>query len=543
MSTEQIVVYTAKKIHTMNEGAPTATAIATRGGRIIEVGDLTQMKPWLDAYPHRVDDRFSDKIFMPGFIDPHLHPTLAAVILPSEFITAMEWKLPWGDSAAVRGHDAYLARLAEIHAGMDDPDAPLFSWGYHRIWHGELNRKMLDEIAPDRPVLIWQRSFHEMYLNSAAIKWLKVDEEEAGRHHQIDIEKGHFYEMGKFTLYEKINPFLLEDTRFRGGLKRLKEVVRLGGHTTIGDMGIGMYDLEKEWKLLTDVLDQDDVPFRVAMIPSVQLDGEAEAEMDRLEKMREMGSGRLMFNDHIKMFADGGFFAELMQVLEPGFIDGHEGEWMTSPEQLTDLCRAAWHRGMKIHIHCTGDLGVELALDILDQLQFEKPRFDHRFTLEHFGLANPEQIRRIAALGAQVSANPYYVHELGEAYWKHSIGMERASQMVRLGSLGRHNIPFALHSDLTMAPALPLNNAWVAVNRISETGDVIGPAERISVYQAMKAITIDAAYIIGIENEVGSLRAGKKADITVLDQDPFEVDPMTLKDINVEGVIFEGEVF
>jgi len=543
MSAEEITVYTAAKIHTMNEGAPTATALAERDGRILEVGHLDQMQPWLEANPHRIDDRFADKIFMPGFIDPHLHPTLAAVLLPSEFITAMEWKLPWGTSEPVRGQKAYLSRLREIHHGMEDPNAPLLSWGYHRIWHGRLDRAMLDEFAPDRPVLVWQRSFHEIYLNSAALRWLDVDEEEAGRHHQIDIEQGRFYEMGKFTLYEKINPFLLQDERFRGGLERLKQVVRLGGHTTIGDMGIGMYDLEKEWQHLTDVLDQDDVPFRVAMVPAVRLGGTAEAEMDRLEGMRAMARGRLGFNDHIKMFADGGFFAELMQVLPPGFIDGHEGEWMTSPEQLTELCRAAWHRGMKIHIHCTGDLGVELALDILEQLQFEKPRFDHRFTLEHFGLANPEQCRRIAVLGAQVSANPYYVHELGEAYWTHSIGMERASQMVRLGSLGRHNVPFALHSDLTMAPALPLNNAWVAVNRIGESGAIIGPDERVSVAQAMRAITIDAAYIIGMENDVGSLRAGKKADITVLGQDPFEVDPMALKDIPVEGVIFEGKVF
>lgn len=543
MNAVEIVVYTAAKIYTMNEGAPTATAIATRNGRIIEVGHIDQMQPWLDANPHRIDNRFSDKIFMPGFIDPHLHPTLAAVLLPSEFITAMEWKLPWGTSEAVRGQQAYIARLTDIHKGMSDPKAPLFSWGYHRIWHGDLDRQMLDKVAQDRPILIWQRSFHELYLNSAALRWLDVNEEEANRHHQIDIDRGHFFEMGKFTLYEKINPFLLEDDRFRGGLERLKQVVRLGGHTTIGDMGIGMYDLDREWKHLTDVLDQDDVPFRVAMIPSVRLGEDAEAEMDRLTEMRKMSQGRLVFNDHIKMFADGGFFAELMQVMHPGFIDGHEGEWMTSPEQLLELCRAAWHRKMSIHIHCTGDMGVELALDILDQLQFEKPRFDHRFTLEHFGLANPEQCRRIATLGAQVSANPYYVHELGEAYWKHSIGMERASQMVRLGSLERHKVPFALHSDLTMAPALPLNNAWVAVNRIGESGDVVGPEERVSVEQAMRAITIDAAHIIGLENEVGSLRAGKKADITVLGQDPFEIDPMALKDIPVDGVIFEGKVF
>ena len=194
-------------------------------------------------------------------------------------------------------------------------------------------------------------------------------------------------------------------------------------------------------------------------------------------------------------------------------------------------------------MHCTGDLGLELALDTLEKLQWEKPRFNHGFTIEHFGVSTEEQVRRIKVLGALVCANPYYIHELGEAYWTGSIGHERASQMVRLGSVARAGIPFGLHSDFTMAPAEPLRNAWVAVNRLSETGQVLAPPERVSVHQAMRAITIDAALMIGMENEIGSIRAGKRADFTVLDDDPYQVAPETLKDVGVHATVFEGQVF
>ena len=84
-----LTLYPAKSIITMNPSAPRAEAVLVRDGRIIEVGQRAQMTPWLDAYTHEIDDRFKDKVICPGFIDPHLHPTMAAVLLPMEFITAM----------------------------------------------------------------------------------------------------------------------------------------------------------------------------------------------------------------------------------------------------------------------------------------------------------------------------------------------------------------------------------------------------------------------------------------------------------------------
>ena len=127
-----------------------------------------------------------------------------------------------------------------------------------------------------------------------------------------------------------------------------------------------------------------------------------------------------------------------------------------------------------------------------------------------------------------------------ETYWTDSIGHERSSQMARLGTLARHDVITALHSDFTMAPAEPLVSAWVAVNRIGEQGAVLAPQERITVHQALQAITINAAYVLGMENEVGSIRAGKKADFTVLEADPYETAAADLKDIPIWGTVFEG---
>ena len=541
----KITVFTARRIHTMNPSMPQANAVAVRDGRIVEAGTLETLSPWLDAHPHVVDRSFERCVLLPGFIDPHLHPPMAAVLLPLHFITAMEWRLPWGTVTPTRGAEAYLTRLREIESSIADPAEPLITWGYHQIWHGPVHRQALNRISATRPIVVWQRSFHALYANDAALRWMELDEESLERHPQIDAAAGHFFETGIGVAEARMVPYLLEPNRFREGLRRVRQAVHLGGHTTIADMAFALFDQEREWAALCDVLDHDDTPFRVHMVPKLKDPGSAglESEVARVRALRERNTARLAFHDHVKLFSDGGFFAELMQVQPPGFIDGHHGEWMMAPERFEALARAFWNEGYRIHVHCTGDLGLELAIEVLAKLQWERPRFDHRFTIEHFGLSTPEQIRRLARLGGLVSANVYYVYELADAYWRHSIGYERASRMARLATVVREGIPLALHSDFTMAPAQPLNHAWVAVNRICESGEVAGPEERLTLEQALRAITIDAAFVLGMEDEIGSIRAGKRADFTVLEADPFEEPAESLKDIPLWGTVFEGRPF
>ncbi len=543
----EITIYPARAVRTMEPSLPLAEAVAVRGDRILEVGTLETMGPWLDNHPHRVDDRFRDHVIMPGFIDPHLHPSMAAMLLPMHFTTALEWRLPWATVPAIRGNNAFLDRLKEIDQTMADPDEPMFAWGHHPIWHGEVDRTLLNGISESRPIIVWHRGFHSLVVNDAALRWMELSEDDLARHPQVNAEKAQFFETGLSLAFRCINPYILEPARFTAGLERLKQVVHFGGHTTIGDMATGMFNLNMEWESLVSTLEREDTPFRVQLIPTALSMGGGTADEERLRRvaaLKERNTHRLRFSDHIKMFSDGGFFAQLMQLGEPGFVDpDHHGEWMTPPETFEEAARAYWNEGYKIHVHCTGDLGLELALDTLEKLQWERPRFNHRFTIEHLGISTPEQIRRMADLGALASVNVYYVHELSDAFYKHTVGYERAAQMSRLGTLARHNIPTAIHSDYTMAPALPLYNAWVAANRITEAGTVMGAEERLTLEQALRTITVDAAYVLGLEHEIGTIRAGKKADFTILEQDPYEVPVEELKDIDVLGTVFEGRHF
>ena len=227
----------------------------------------------------------------------------------------------------------------------------------------------------------------------------------------------------------------------------------------------------------------------------------------------------------------------------PGYIDGHEGAWLTEPDRLVRQIRPFWQEGYDIHIHCNGDVGVGASLDAVETLLHENPRFDHRTTLHHFGISTQAQARRIAALGVTISANGYYLYQFGDRFCDEWLGTERASQMTRLGSAARHGISVSLHSDVPMAPVLPMLAAQAVATRRTREGSVLGLSEALTLDDALRSITIEAAFQLRLDHEVGSLAAGKLADMTVLEDDPYEVGAEGLAGIRIEATIVGGQVF
>jgi predicted amidohydrolase YtcJ len=185
---------------------------------------------------------------------------------------------------------------------------------------------------------------------------------------------------------------------------------------------------------------------------------------------------------------------------------------------------------------------MDVLLGNLEEAQRRNPRFDHRTTIVHFGFADAGQIARAARLGAIVSANPYYVTALAGRYAELGIGPERSARMVPLGDAKRNGMSMSFHSDMPMAPAKPLHLVWSAMNRITAEGEVMGPDQRVDLDTSLRAITIDAAYSIRLENEVGSITPGKFANFTVLDKSPYDVDPKDIRSIAVWGTVLEGNV-
>jgi len=540
----ELVIYTAKKIITMEPALPKATAVAVADGRIVAVGSLNSLQSWIDQKGARIDTRFADKVIMPGFIDPHVHPSLPALLTQFPFIAPDDWSLPTGEFPSAKTPEAYIARLKQLVAQHLDANIPFITWGYHPLWHGELFRQQLTALFPDQPVMLWHRSFHELIVNDAALALLGVQESDVEGNRQINWDKGHFFENGLYALVPKM-PFLFDPARFGQGMENFVEMVHQGGVTTALDMGTGVFgDPAAEINLIRHTMETTQAPARVILTPiitdfigrGVTID-DAFREIDQ---WRAQSSHRVLFDRRFKLMIDGAIYSGLAQFDYPGYIDGHHGVWMVPESTITEWAQAFWDAGYQLHAHTNGDASAARLIKLLKTLQRATPRADHRLALEHFAYTTEDQNRQLKELGAVVSANPYYHFILSDIYSEQWLGADRGNQMVRLGSLERLGVPFAFHSDSPMAPLEPLRLVSAAVNRVTINGNLTGANERVSLEAGLRAITIDAAWVMGWEDKIGSIRAGKKADFTILEADPYQVEPKRLKDIKIWGTVFEG---
>ena len=193
---------------------------------------------------------------------------MAAVILGMHFITPFDWSLPGRQVEGVRGQEAYMARLRAYVAG-EEGEGWLKTWGFHHYFHGSISRQVLDQLCPNRPLLVWHRSFHEIFLNSRALEQLEFEDEDAIRsHQQADWQAGHFYEGGMEALIAGSTIFLEFLPDLEEGYRLCARTVEAGGITTIADMLFPMIDQMVEENLCNKVLKSESTHFSTFCVPN-----------------------------------------------------------------------------------------------------------------------------------------------------------------------------------------------------------------------------------------------------------------------------------
>lgn len=537
-------IYSARRIITMNPNRPETSHVAVRDGRILGTGTLEELAGW---GAHELDERFADKILMPGLVEGHSH-TMEGTFWRYIYCGFFDRMDPNGQVwAGAKSIDSVVERLRDAAAKLDGPDTPLAGWSLDAIYYGDrrVNRHDLDKAAADRPVGVLNASGHILNVNTKALELAGLLR--TGINHPGIPLGDDGLPTGELKGPDAMTPVGIHVGFDRDllacdepGLRQFARLCVRAGVTTAADLANLLPQDAVE--MMLRVTGEEAYPARIVSLRRLQNMAVPEI-VDRALELREMSTDKLRLGI-IKVVSDGSIQGFSARLRWPGYYNGApNGLWYVPPEQLLEMFTLALQKGVQVHTHTNGDEATELVMDCLEEALRRHPAPDHRFTLQHCQLADAAQFRRMKALNMCVNLFPNHHFYWGDQHYAMTVGPERAERMNACATAVETGVPMAIHSDAPVTPLGPLFTAWCAVNRRTATGRTLGEHERIDVATALRAITLGAAYTLKLDGEIGSIETGKRADFAVLEDDPREIGAEQLKDVGVWGTVLGGRIF
>lgn len=526
------VIFFGGDIITVNDADPTAEALAVRGEKIVAIGRRSEV--FQRKGPQTRIEDLGGKTLMPGLIEPHSHPIISSRLY--DWVDVSGFNNPDGEAVMEKLRRA--AREAK-------PGEWISAFGYDPILTRDLkalDAEVLDSISSTNPIFVMIQPMHTMFVNHKAFELACITPD-------TPQPKGGTYvkdRQGNLTgmVIEQgagapIMAAMLQDST-KSGRELMKQQMRryaTAGYTTVGVMGdFPMFPNAVE--TVKDLVESDDCPLRMVFMDKAS-DLEAGQAVD-------LGAPNDRFKTvGVKFWYDGSPYTGNMFLDKPflnsdlmqrglGLPKDNCGSSMLPKETLKNLIQKYHDLGLQIAVHAQGDRAIRDTVDVFKEVLHESPREDHRHRIEHCGLFPIAQLERAARLGLTPSWHINHIYYYGEALRDEIIGQERAKIFMPMASAQAHGLRNSLHCDSPMYPAEPFKLMRTAVTRETRNHAVIGPDQAITVEEAVKAVTINAAWQLFMEDRVGSLEEGKLADLVVLSQNPLNMDPHRLDEIRVK---------
>ena len=531
------LVFRGGTVLTMDAAAPRAEAVAVRGDRIAAVGSDASMEPLVGPETRIVD--LGGQTLIPGFVDAHSHLFLDG----QTGFTFVDVRPPpigrFDDVASIQ--DALRERAAKTPKGEW-----IIATGYDDTLLAEkrhLDRHDLDAVSTEHPILVMHVSLHLAAVNSAALAYAGIDAatpQPEGGVIRKDPETGE--PTGLLEEGSAIAPFfaLLGQGPIDVGMEALGRAVSRYARQGVTTAQDGAADIPT-LQLLLRMDREERLPIRVVAFPLAPI----ALQMIAGDLAIDFSSSPYLSLGAVKIVDDGSIQGYTGYLSEPYFVPpGDDPDYRGFPAMsaaaLSDLVTRLYAGGFQVAIHTNGDGAIDDALAAFERAQAEHPREDDRPIFIHAQMARDDQLDRMVALGAVPSFFVLHTYYWGDRHRDVFMGPKRAARMSPTRSARDRGLHFTIHTDAPVVPMEPLRLLWSAVNRESTSGKIIGEAERITPEEALKAMTLDAAYAYFMEDEIGSIEAGKLADLVVLSDDPTAVDPETIADIQVMRTVVGG---
>lgn len=527
------------KIWTENPGQPEAEAVAIRGNRILEVGDTDSILKLVGAKTKVVD--LKGRRVTPGFNDAHVH-----FYMGGDGITSVQL-LGAPSAEEFRKRIANFARTRPKGAWILNGN-----WDHERWTPASLpTHQLIDDVTPYNPVFVNRSDGHMCLANALAMKLAGVDKNTKDVPGGVIVKDtagnptGIFKDAAK-NLIERVQPHPGMD-HILAALEAAQTYAIENGVTSVQDMGVftaqgvdTMAHVIRGYQILEK---RGDLRVRVSThLPLVDWKRLASAGI-----MADFGTEKLHLGA-LKSFADGSLGSTTAWFFDP-YSDAPSTTGMASPELLDadtmyEHMRDADKAGLQLAVHAIGDRAIRTILDMFEKLEKEEGLSDRRLRIEHAQHLSPADIPRFAKLHVIASMQPY--HAIDDGRWADKrIGSERVKTTYAFRSLLDAGAVLAFGSDWFVAPMNPLMGIYAAVTRRTLDGkhpEGWVPEQKITVKDAVHAYTMGSAYASMEENIKGSLKPGKLADLAVLSDDIFAIDPVKIRDTKVDMTVFDGEV-
>ena len=526
------LVFFNGKVITMDAGETVAEAVAVEGDSIVAVGTNRKIKSLITSRTKAVD--LEGKALLPGFYDTHSHfPSSGTVALYRVDCNSP----PIGQMKEIGDIIEALKKRAE--------EVPKGEWILGRGYDDTLlkekrhpTRYDLDKASLSHPIWITHTSGHLAVANSLALRMAEVTKDTPqpeGGVIRKDLETGEpngiFEEGPAMRHVSRLTPALTDDQWLKALEWAVLDYAEEGVTTTV-IAGGGKRSVTR----LQKARNQGLLPLRVISMANKKFQDTLPDDFDN--NMLKVGA--------VKMYQDGsiqGYTGYLSQPYHVPFMGdaSYRAYPIQSREKLTNMVKAAHSAGYQIAIHGNGDAAIDDIIYAFGKAQEEFPRQDSRHRIEHCQMVREDQLDAIKELGITPSFFVSHTYYWGDRHRDIFMGPERAFRMSPLRSAIDRGIKFTIHCDTPVTPMKPLLAVWAAVNRLSTGGKVIGPEQRIKPVEALRAVTIDAAWQNFEEEIKGSIEKGKLADFVILAENPLTVEPAAIKDIRVLETIVGGK--
>jgi predicted amidohydrolase YtcJ len=529
------LVLTDGRVYTVDADRHWAEAVAIRGDRIVYVGDSTGAEAFVGDATRVVD--LGGKLLLPGFQDVHIHPISGGIEASA------------CDLNSINDVAGYRTRIAEY--AQANPDMPWVlggGWSMAAFGPGaRASKGILDELVPDRPVFLYSRDGHSAWANSKALELAGITTETPDPPDGIidrDPETGEpvgSLQEGATALVAMVVPETTAEMRLQG-LRYARDMLHGYGITSMQVAAADEPDLEAYTRL--DASGELNLRVVAAIWWRRDMD---ENQIPGIRALRDKYTTGNVRATTVKIMQDGVMENFTAVMLEPYLTPEHtKGIPMVEPEFLKDVVTMLDADGFQVHFHAIGDGAIRQCLDAIEAARKTNGPSDHRHHIAHLELIDPADIPRFGELDTVANFQPLwaypddYVTELTVPF----IGEERAQWLYPIKSVIDAGGTVAFGSDWSVSTANPFMQMETAVTRMdvdANEGDVLLPEQRITIEQAVEAFTIHAAFVNHQEESTGSVETGKLADLIVLDQNLFEVEPTAISDTKVLLTLFGGQ--